>query len=802
LQNRLSLLIFLCAVLFRGFAVAQDLAGFYYYANQDEQFREFIWENKGDSFSLLPIAESYSAQQFTFSDELNNALDFCGDFDGDGRHEIAFFSVSKFSSNCLLPTLCPPFYTTDITVLKSDGGRFYPLDNYFSKPLEDFNFYALRHCQSADFSGDMRDDVAFVYLNYEKLPAEKMVGMMRSKGDGFEAPKYFAEQAGWGFALDSVIFSTTGDFNRDGKNDFAVLSRNGNVCAIHVFHALSTGWAAPVAYAAAIPAIHPDGIRYMAGGSFTDTAQTELMLLYADMSGGLKVLLAKAQAQVLGSFDIKVDLLPHIGAASDLLSATDADITRDGYRDVVLVADNATVIPRTQKLWQLAGGKTGFSSPTAMYSQDINTMNFHRLQHLHAGMFVFRDPIRVSRWKHRHRAALTFSFDDGYLNTVQHAKYLNQKGLRGTHNLIANDVGSGHFASWTEVLSDTGGNEYGSHSHTHAALNGLSLSAADDELRRSHQKITDAVGKRVSTFVYPYGAFSKEILQLRALRDNYLSARSSQHGYNLSTPRHPYALKSQVVVNTTTVAAVKSWIDKALQYGYWGFLMYHFIDYSGTDPDLQYYNVSSADLRAAADYAAGLDIWGDTQENVIKYIRERNAFATTHYTRPDNNSLRFFPEDGLSDTVYDVALTLCIDIPSEWEVSSVWVNDSGGEYKSDVLTDGGIDHVCIDVLPAGQEVIIRKTKHILTVPKVSVVLSNLQLFPNPASDVVRLSLPATTGMATVRVYDLRGAIVLETVYAEASNITLNTTPLLPGTYIVSVQTEKGRTFNNKLFITR
>ena len=84
----------------------------------------------------------------------------------------------------------------------------------------------------------------------------------------------------------------------------------------------------------------------------------------------------------------------------------------------------------------------------------------------------------------------------------------------------------------------------------------------------------------------------------------------------------------------------------------------------------------------------------------------------------------------------------------------------------------------------------------------SVVLSNLQLFPNPASDAVRLSLPATTGMATVRVYDLRGAIVLETVYAEISNITLNTTPFLPGTYIVSVQTGNGRTFNNKLFITR
>jgi hypothetical protein len=105
------------------------------------------------------------------------------------------------------------------------------------------------------------------------------------------------------------------------------------------------------------------------------------------------------------------------------------------------------------------------------------------------------------------------TFDDGYRDFYTHAfPVLRQCGFAATVFLPTDFIGNGRpglcckeHLIWEEVRELAGqGITFGSHTHTHPQLKGLSRSAIVQELRRSRNIIEDKLGSAVTEFSYPY----------------------------------------------------------------------------------------------------------------------------------------------------------------------------------------------------------------------------------------------------------------------------------------------------------
>lgn len=113
------------------------------------------------------------------------------------------------------------------------------------------------------------------------------------------------------------------------------------------------------------------------------------------------------------------------------------------------------------------------------------------------------------------RVAVTF--DDGTADFVDHAlPAMERHGIHATYYIASRFIeeqasfpDAGTPMSWaalTEATS-TGLVAVGSHTHSHAVMDKLSPSEADDEMRRSTELIEDRLGSRARHFAYPKGVF-------------------------------------------------------------------------------------------------------------------------------------------------------------------------------------------------------------------------------------------------------------------------------------------------------
>jgi hypothetical protein len=77
--------------------------------------------------------------------------------------------------------------------------------------------------------------------------------------------------------------------------------------------------------------------------------------------------------------------------------------------------------------------------------------------------------------------------------------------------------------------------------------------------------------------------------------------------------------------------------------------------------------------------------------------------------------------------------------------------------------------------------------------------TRLEVFPVPTSEQVFVRLPASSGEALLRVFDLTGRLVLQRDYVTGTDESISVAGWGPGTYWVTVQTN-GKTFTGKLVV--
>ena len=140
------------------------------------------------------------------------------------------------------------------------------------------------------------------------------------------------------------------------------------------------------------------------------------------------------------------------------------------------------------------------------------------------------------------------TFDDGYLNNLQHAlPVLKHFGFTSTCYVVSAQVGAsnvwdhasgaapqplmnaGELRSWLQ-----GGQEVGAHSRHHVDLTQCSPECANEEIAGCRDDLEELLGIKVRHFCYPYGKFNASHLQM-ARQAGYLTATTLQGGRSKST---------------------------------------------------------------------------------------------------------------------------------------------------------------------------------------------------------------------------------------------------------------------------
>ena len=103
----------------------QDIATIYKYSNTTLDLQELLFNNSGEQLNLLNLTSQFKSTetQFGFYTIYDN-LTCSGDFDGDGKDEVAIFVKMKYYPNCNVGLPCPSYYRTNVIIMKSDGSNF------------------------------------------------------------------------------------------------------------------------------------------------------------------------------------------------------------------------------------------------------------------------------------------------------------------------------------------------------------------------------------------------------------------------------------------------------------------------------------------------------------------------------------------------------------------------------------------------------------------------------------------------------------------------------------------------------
>jgi peptidoglycan/xylan/chitin deacetylase (PgdA/CDA1 family) len=138
---------------------------------------------------------------------------------------------------------------------------------------------------------------------------------------------------------------------------------------------------------------------------------------------------------------------------------------------------------------------------------------------------------------------IILTFDDGFENFLTDAfPILRDCSFSATVFLVTDQCGhyndwSGNpprlrrsrLLSWTQVKEMAPyGIEFGSHTKTHPDLTKLSEGEAALEITDSRRRIEDQIGKKVTTFAYPFGANDRAIRE--AVGQSYFGACTTELG--------------------------------------------------------------------------------------------------------------------------------------------------------------------------------------------------------------------------------------------------------------------------------
>ena len=360
----------------------------------------------------------------------------------------------------------------------------------------------------------------------------------------------------------------------------------------------------------------------------------------------------------------------------------------------------------------------------------------------------------ICRWKNNNKAALTFTFDGCYKATFDLvSQSLLEYGYPSTWFIVTGFVGKsipqGEIAPWDTWKSASSMNmEIGSHTITHPTLRlskleagfkiirfilksprhdiisnskinkmynlrrtyqgkrrGSNPSLIIDEAFQSKRIIADKIPNQdIVSFAYPGGRYNLK-LKRGIKRAGYLSARTTEDGYNYQESIDYYALKSKVWTNDVNLKYANRWIDDAIIDNSWLIETFHIISKNG-DSGYIYdipYDIFSSHIK----YIKLKSIWVDTQHNIIKYIKER-SMSKVKVDASSNVSVLISIENDLRPFENNQVLTLRTRIPNDW--STAEIEQAKSIELVSAIRENNINYIYYNVIPCLGNIVLTKAR--------------------------------------------------------------------------------------------
>jgi peptidoglycan/xylan/chitin deacetylase (PgdA/CDA1 family) len=269
----------------------------------------------------------------------------------------------------------------------------------------------------------------------------------------------------------------------------------------------------------------------------------------------------------------------------------------------------------------------------------------------------------ITYWPDKKSGAVSLTFDDDCdSQTSLGVPALNARGLKGTFFLVTDWVAS--WDPWKNAA--TMGHEIGGHTKTHPYLTTLTLPEVQDELAESKAVIDAQITpQKCLTFAYPFGDLNSSVESI--VQNTYTAARGIICGLN-SEPFDFYNVRACSPDDGDDMYAQA---DAAEQQGKWLVSFMHSLD-GGTDC---WGSLQISYLTDYLDYLATKNLWVGAFGAMVKYIRERES-ATLSLVSASDSQIVLNLTDSLDDLIYDEALTVRSEVPSDWVNVNVWQGSS------------------------------------------------------------------------------------------------------------------------------
>jgi peptidoglycan/xylan/chitin deacetylase (PgdA/CDA1 family) len=212
------------------------------------------------------------------------------------------------------------------------------------------------------------------------------------------------------------------------------------------------------------------------------------------------------------------------------------------------------------------------------------------------------------------KAAITFTFDDGYYSTLNQAyPILNKYGYTGTAFVVTDLIGKPGHMSVTDLWAlENKGWEIGSQTVTNRDLTTLNDTELDNEISGS-RAFLERNFIHVWGIASPYGNYNQRVIN--NISSQYLYHRTSWpdalNDIPLKNQSCVYEVRAVHVTSKTTVQEVKDWMLKAKKEGKWIVLIFH--DIGGQDEN----SWSAANLNEVAKFAKDNNFQGMWTERSV-----------------------------------------------------------------------------------------------------------------------------------------------------------------------------------------
>lgn len=772
---------------------ASDLAATY--PRTDLTVSQLLFEHGASGFRMV---DAYRVRSKDLA-ENHPRLTVSGDFTGDGMDELAFFDDLLYT-----PNMNPEFTSSVVRISRSMGDHFVPYGTWFSVLDTGLYFDNVSFSVAGDYNQDGFSDIALFHND----PSSELLTLYVLESDG----KAFSEARPWytcdrnDFNFTALKFAIPGDFNGNGKPDIAVFYNYFGTApetkqSIFLFE--STGEIfelLPAVYDATKAQYDFTDMKFAMSGDFNNDSHSDIAVVMPDPSG-LETLVpvfegsASGQLTPLTYFNVPVSELE----LAEVAHAVSGEFMGDAATDLSLFYNNPG--SGSQEILVLESNLTSFASPEIGFITDPGSLVVSDITSVVSGSFAHFPIVSAATWKEDREGAISFTFDDGYKGAFEHGgAELDAAGLLGTFYIFTDTTLSydGEIAATMLVREyKERGHEIGSHSSNHSNLGLLSETGDYDSLSRVLSESVELLNERFNqhtvSMSIPFGSFRPGTLD--SISNHFLSGRSSEFGFNLSTPYDFYALNSWPILSTTSPAFVDTRVAIAETYGHYLPLMYHDMVDEAFDEDVEIYNYHRDKFRETVQMTVNRNVWIDTHQNIYKYIRMRNALEIEQVDMSEANNqpghFSFVADDALVDSVFNVELTLLVRLPESWTDDSVTVESGDQHDVMEALSDDKGSFLRFNCIPSeGLAIHVYEGKKPATWVddhKANTNKLSMAAFPNPFTHQTRISILGESKAARkLLLLDLQGRMLREIHVLQNESYQLFRDKLPPGMYILQL----------------